>query len=74
LNPTRRRTISRGKAHPLFRTKRQIAAELVGRALAAGIPCRAVVPDSFYGKDEPLRQELRARGLGYVLALQPRPG
>jgi SRSO17 transposase len=62
---------ARGKADPQFRTKRQIAAELVGRAVAAGIPARAVVADSFYGEDEPLRQELRARGLGYVLALQP---
>jgi hypothetical protein len=33
-----------------------------------------VVADSFYGEDEPLRQELRARGLGYVLALQPSHG
>jgi SRSO17 transposase len=62
---------AQGKADPQFRTKRQIAAELVRRALAAGIPCRAVVADSFYGEDEALRQELRARGLGYVLALQP---
>ena len=43
----------------------------MGRALVAGIPCRAVVADSFYGEDEPVRQDLRARGLGYVLALQP---
>jgi hypothetical protein len=62
---------ARGKADPQFRTKRQIAAALVVRGLAANIPCRAVVADSFYGEDEPLRQELRARGLGYVLALQP---
>jgi SRSO17 transposase len=65
---------ARGKADPQFRTKRQIAAALVGRAMAAGIPCRAVVADSFYGEDEPLRQELRAHGLGYVLALQPSHG
>jgi len=62
---------ARGKADPRFRTKRQIAAALVGHALAAGIPARAVVADSFYGEDESLRQELRAQGLGYVLALQP---
>jgi SRSO17 transposase len=62
---------ARGKADPQFRTKRQIAAALVARALDAGIPCRAVVADSFYGEDEPLRQELRSRGLGYVLALHP---
>src|SRR5579884_826405 len=62
---------ARGQADPRFRTKRQIAAALVRRALAAQIPCRAVVADSFYGEDEPLRQELGALGLGYVLALQP---
>lgn len=62
---------ARGKADPRFRTKRQIAAELVRRALAADIPARAVVADSFYGEDESLRQELRTRRLGYVLALQP---
>jgi SRSO17 transposase len=68
---TQAQHFARGKADPRFRTKRQIAATLVGRALAAAIPCRAVVADSFYGEDEPLRQELQARGLGYVLALQP---
>ena len=62
---------ARGKADPQFRTKRQIAAELVGRALAAGVPCRAVVADNFYGDDEPFRVGLQTRGLGYVLALQP---
>jgi SRSO17 transposase len=62
---------ARGKADPCFRTKRQIAAELVAQAVATGIPGRAVVADSFYGEDEPLRAELRAQGLGYVLALQP---
>ncbi len=62
---------ARGQADPRFRTKRQIAAALARRALAAQIPCRAVVADNFYGEDEPLREELRALGLGYVLALQP---
>ncbi len=61
----------RGKADPQFRTKRQSAAELVGRAVAAGGPCRAVVADCFYGEDESLRAALRARTLGYVLALPP---
>jgi SRSO17 transposase len=63
-----------GTADPQFRTKRQIATELVGRAVAAGVPCRAVVADSFYGADEPFRQGLRAQGLGYVVALRPTHG
>jgi len=62
---------ARGKADPQFRTKRQIAGELVGRAVASGVPCRAVVAASFYGEDEPFRQELRRHGRGYVLALRP---
>ncbi len=45
--------VARGKADPQFRTKLQIAAEMVARAVASGIPCRAVVADSFYGEDEP---------------------
>ena len=65
---------AQGKADPQFRTKRQIATDLVGRAVAVGVPCRAVVADSFYGEDEPFRQGLRAQGLGYVVALRPTHG
>jgi SRSO17 transposase len=65
---------AQGKADPQFRTKRQIATELVGRAVAVGVPCRAVVTDGFYGEDEPFRQGLRARRLGYVVALRPTHG
>jgi SRSO17 transposase len=65
---------AQGKADPQFRTKRQIATDLVGRAVAAGVPCRTVVADSFYGEDEPFRQGLRARGLGDVVALRPTHG
>jgi len=36
---TQEHHFAQGKADPQFRTKRQIAAELVGRALAAGVPC-----------------------------------
>ena len=59
-----------GKADPAFRTKLAIAGELVAAAAGAGIPCRAVVADSFYGEDDGFRQGLRELGLGYVLALK----
>jgi SRSO17 transposase len=61
----------RGKGDPQFRTKLALAGELVGRAVEAGIPFRAVVADCFYGEDEDFKHRLRKRGLGYVLALKP---
>ena len=63
--------VAQGKADPQFRTKLQIAAELVAQARASGLPCRAVVADSFDGDDEPLRAAVRAHGVGSVFALKP---
>jgi hypothetical protein len=61
----------RGKRDPQFRTKLQLALELVDAAREAKIPFRAVVADCFYGEDEELKRGLRERHLGYVLALKP---
>jgi len=60
---------SRKQADPEFRTKLQIAADLIAKALAAGVTCRAVVADSFYGEHDDLRAVLRQSGLGFVMAL-----
>ncbi len=60
-----------GKGEPGFRTKLKIASQLVERSVAAGVPFRAVVSDSFYGEDEGLKGSLRELGVGYVLALKP---
>jgi SRSO17 transposase len=46
---TPERWFARGKADPAFRTKPQLALELVDRARAAGWPFAAAVADSFYG-------------------------
>ncbi len=62
---------ARGKADPAFRTKPQIALDLVTEAVAAGIPFRAVVADCFYGEHDAFRRGLHACGIGYVLALKP---
>lgn len=61
----------KGKASPAFRTKLEIAAQLVERSVGMGMPFRAVVADSFYGEDEGFREGLRKLGVGYVLALKP---
>jgi SRSO17 transposase len=65
---------ARGKTDPAFRTKLVIAVELLARAVAAGIPFRAVVADSFYGEDATFRQGLGTYHLPYVLALRPSHG
>ena len=62
---------ARGKADPAFRTKPQIALELVEAAVQAGRPFRAVVADSFYGKHDGFRAGLAPLSVGYVLGLPP---
>jgi hypothetical protein len=56
---------------PAYRTKPQIALDLVQQAVAAGIPFRAVVADCFYGENEGFTTGLAHLGVGYVLALRP---
>jgi SRSO17 transposase len=62
---------ARGMSDPAYRTKPQIALDLVAHAVAGGIPFRAVVADSFYGDNEGFKTGLHQLGLGYVLALKP---
>src|ERR671932_180229 len=59
-----------GKQDPAFRTKLEIAQQLVARSVKMGVPFRAVVADSFYGEDEGFREGLRDLKVGYVLALK----
>jgi SRSO17 transposase len=59
-----------GKNDPKFRTKLEIARQLVERSLAEGVPFRAVVADSFYGEDRGFKRSLGEMGVGYVLALK----
>jgi hypothetical protein len=64
----------KGRNDPDFKTKLRIAAELVEQAKAAGIVCRAVVADCFYGDYDDLRGELYRAGWGVVFALKPSRG
>jgi DDE superfamily endonuclease len=63
-----------GKADPAFRTKPQLAVELVDAALEAGVPFRAVVADCFYGDNATFESALAEASLPYVLALKPSSG
>ncbi len=60
-----------GKANPEFRTKPQIALEVVERAARMGIPFRAVVGDILYGEHRRFKEGLENRGIPYVLSLKP---
>jgi hypothetical protein len=59
---------------PRFRTKPQLAAELVGAAQQAGVRFRAVVADCAYGDNVGFTDALLAAGVPFVLALKPRKG
>jgi SRSO17 transposase len=52
-----------------FRTKGEIALELVDAGIAAGAKTRAVVADAGYGDQPPFLDGLEARGLPYVVGI-----
>jgi SRSO17 transposase len=66
-------TLPGGRADPAFRTKGQLAAELVDRARAAGVAFRALVADCFYGPSESphLIAVLDAQHVPYAVAIKP---
>jgi SRSO17 transposase len=53
-----------------FRTKPQLALEMLERALDADVPAKWVVADEVYGSDGKLRRALAARDQAYVLAVK----
>src|SRR5436190_4943390 len=66
--------LAKGTRDPAFRTKPQLAVELVNAARKAGICFRAVVADCFYGDNEGFCAALGGAGVAYVLAVKPRKG
>jgi SRSO17 transposase len=63
-----------GTADPAFRTKPQLAADLIAQARSAAVPFRAVVADCFYGDHLGFVEALEIAQLPYVLALKPSKG
>src|SRR5262245_33048803 len=68
------RRLPKGKADPAFRTKPQIALQLIGAALDAGILFRAIVADSGYGENPTFIEALVGEGLPYVVSVKPTEG
>ena len=54
-----------------FKTKQQIALELIRRAHASGVPVGVLLMDLDYGRDSRLRASVSALGLSYVAGIQP---
>jgi DDE superfamily endonuclease len=63
-----------GERDPGFRTKPQLAIELVQAAQQAGIGFQAVVADCAYGDNPGFTDALTAAKVPFVLALKPRKG
>lgn len=66
--------LPKGKADPAFRTKPQLAVDLVNAALELGLSFRAVVADCFYGENATFADGLEEAGLPYVLGVKPSTG
>lgn len=56
--------------HVQFATKPQLAWQMIEDALDGGVDAAWVTGDEVYGNDAVLRARLRARGIGYVLAVR----
>ena len=54
-----------------FKTKQQIALELIQRAHASGVPPGVLLMDLDYGRDSRLRTSVSALKLSYVAGIQP---
>jgi SRSO17 transposase len=55
----------------IYRSKTELALEVIDQALAWELPALPVVADSFYGNDFGFRQALRDRHLPYAVRVEP---
>jgi SRSO17 transposase len=55
-----------------FKTKPQLALEMIRRALDDGVPRGVVLGDTAYGSSSEFRDEIRRLGLHYAVAVDPR--
>ena len=59
-------------AQTQFRTKPQLALEMIRRAVADGVPKGVVLGDSAYGSSREFRDGVRAEGLHYAVGVDPK--
>jgi hypothetical protein len=66
--------LPKGKEDPAFRTKPQLAVELVDAAIKAGFAFRAVVADCLYGEHPGVQTALWEGAIPYVMGLRAHRG
>ncbi len=66
--------LAKGKDDPAFRTKPQLAVELIDAAVEAGFSFRAVVADCLYGEHPAVQTALWEGAIPYVMGLRAHRG
>ncbi|MDI3292211.1 transposase, partial [Polyangium sp. 15x6] len=66
----RRRKATRIPEDRIFKTKPELALDMIGRAKADGIPGDIVLADAGYGDSSSFRAALRGYGLDYAVAIK----
>jgi SRSO17 transposase len=69
IEDTKRRKETRVPTDVVFKTKVELAIDMIQRAAHDGIPGEIVLADSFYGRSWELREAVRRVGLDYAVAV-----
>ncbi len=70
-NDSARRLEARIPEDVAFKTKPQLAVQMIGRAVADGVPKGVVLADSAYGTSSDFRAQVRSLGLHYAVGVEP---
>src|SRR4051812_43887916 len=70
-NEPARRKEARIPEQVQFKTKPELAVDMIRRAVQAGIPPGVVLADSAYGSSRAFRQGVRSLGLDYAVGINP---
>ncbi|HEY0096119.1 MAG TPA: IS701 family transposase [Archangium sp.] len=70
-NDSARRQEARIPEDVTFKTKPQLAVQMIGRAVADGVPKGVVLADSAYGTSGDFRAQVRSLGLHYAVGVEP---
>jgi SRSO17 transposase len=72
IDAPKRRLEARIPKDVQFKTKPELAIDMIQRAAAAGVPKGVVLADSAYGSSSTFRQEVRALKLQYIVGVDPK--